>query len=652
MANKKKKPEPNAPSQSAAALSESIRLMNEEGYVAMPMRQILGSKADSSMPGWEDVLNITLRGDGKSTSAAGNDGLFASVGSEQVISTVGTPGKGWMEWGAGNRLPNTVALLTSLLPYTAAGVKFNTDTAAGLGPQPKYRYSIFSNGTIKTEEIDYSAAGQLIEGQLIEARARLGKHYADCRAAGIDLSKVLATPKAAKKSNSDKTATAQGATPSATAAPEERYMQLTASAANNTAPAFGSQPGGERTEDGRLSVTDAEIRVNQQIEQRLLKQIFDAEEAYAKWELTNADINKFTEKNNLDLITLQLFGDMASLGICFPEIQLSQQGLQRDTALWTPVATGLEYRSALTCRLERMDEDNRINYVYVSNRWMDQPYVDTDTSFEIDAIPALDPRHPVSTLRKHIRTTRLSASRRKKQVATEDRPTRFILPSYYPTLGRPYYPQPAWWSIFGGEIYSYASTIISDRATRKKNTNSIGRIIYIHLDYLSKIYLQEKAMTKDERDAIRNKMWNEINEFLNNPGSKGQSLLSFTFMGADGKEHDAYRIVEVPYNSKTTADANKTELEELGSIIFFALEIHPDLIGAVPGRSGSSGGTYQREMYLMKQMMMAPTQNIVLKSLETVSRFNEWDEHLVWRIKQMTLTTLDRNKNGMEEQKA
>ena len=77
--------------------------------------------------------------------------------------------------------------------------------------------------------------------------------------------------------------------------------------------------------------------------------------------------------------------------------------------------------------------------------------------------------------------------------------------------------------------------------------------------------------------------------------------------------------------------------------------IHPDLIGAVPGRSGSSGGTYQREMYEMKKMLMASTQNSVLKVMEVASQFNEWDTHLVWRVKQMTLTTLDRNKNGMEE---
>lgn len=648
MSNNKPKYHSNKQNSGVTKLRNQVQQLQEDGYVAMPMREILGDRADSSQPGWEDVLNLVIHGDSKNTAAKGTEGVFASVGNEQTITTAGTPGKGWMEWGSGNRLPNTIALLTSLLPYTAAGVKFNTDTAAGLGPKPKYRYSTFVNGTINPEKVDYAAAGQLIEGQLIELRQRLGKHYAECREKGIDIAKKLSSPKMEKKDASTKTSTPRSA---ARAHDDESYLQYAASAGNNTAPATESQPTGKPAADGKPAVTDAEIHVNQQIEQRLLKQIADAESSYEVWERTNTAITAFKERNNLDLINLQLFGDMCHMGICFPEIQLSQEGLQKDTRQWTPQVTSIGYRSALTCRLERMDEENRIRFVYVSNQWIDSPFVQKSEDYKIAAIPALDPQHPLASLQKRVRSTRMKSQKKGESVPVAKRPTRFILPSSYPSMGRPYYPQPSWWSIFGGDIYSYASTIISDRATRKKNANSFGRIVYIHLGYLEKLYFLEGAKTTDERNAVRSKVWNEINEFLKNSDNNGQSLLSFTFIGNDGKEHDAYRIVEVPYNSKSTADANKTELEELGSIVFFALEIHPDLIGAVPGRSGSSGGTYQREMYLLKQLMMSSTQSIILKLYETISNFNEWDEHLAWEIGQMTLTTLDRNKNGMEETK-
>jgi len=46
---------------------------------------------------------------------------------------------------------------------------------------------------------------------------------------------------------------------------------------------------------------------------------------------------------------------------------------------------------------------------------------------------------------------------------------------------------------------------------------------------------------------------------------------------------------------------------------------------------------------------MAPTQKIMLKSLEVASRFNEWDKHLVWRINREVLTTLDSSKTGITQ---
>ena len=108
--------------------------------------------------------------------------------------------------------------------------------------------------------------------------------------------------------------------------------------------------------------------------------------------------------------------------------------------------------------------------------------------------------------------------------------------------------------------------------------------------------------------------------------------------------------MDVPINSVSEAEANKTELEELSNVIFLALGIHSVLIGNSIG-SSSSGGTQQREMYELKKLLSVPTQRLILKPYYVVRDFNGWDSHLEWEIGQMTLTTLDRNKNGMEETK-
>lgn len=486
-------------------------------------------------------------------------GIYASSGQEQEESSVGTKGLGWMEWGNGNRLPNMISLLTNMLPYTAAGWKFNTDTAAGLGPVPLYSYSRYSNGTVTTKEIPYAAAGHLIQGEITSLQEKM-----------------------------------------------------------------------EEAERESLKNT-------------LQKRIKILQEEYNSWETTNKELTEFLRKNNIDLTFLQLMGDQQLLGICFPEIMLSQNGSEKNSQTWKPKATGIAYRPAHICRLERMDQNNNINYVYISNRWYDTPLVSVQENNDIGAIPTINPQHPVSSLEDHIRKARLN------NVEVEDRPTRFILPSYYPTPGRPYYPQMPWHSIFGGDLYEYAYTIISDRLTRKKNANIIGRVIYIHSDYLAQLYTQYECNTNDKKDELRDKIWTSIANWLSDRDNSGQSLLAFTFTGADGKEHKSFEIVEIESANKNAATANEKEMSEISSVILFAMEINPELVGAIPGYQGSSGGTYLREMYLLKQLKMVPTQNIVIKVLDVISKFNQWDIHLKWKVRQQVMTTLDNSKTGLVE---
>ena len=120
------------------------------------------------------------------------------------------------------------------------------------------------------------------------------------------------------------------------------------------------------------------------------------------------------------------------------------------------------------------------------------------------------------------------------------------------------------------------------------------------------------------------------------------------YLGPDGKTVQySIEIVDVPQPS--SGAETKDELEEISSIIFFAFGVHPALIGAVPGKSGSSGGTYQRELTLIKQNLLDPTRSLYLKFLQNIHTFNKWDKHGVWKICDLVLTTLDRSKTGTEE---
>lgn len=537
-------------------------------------------------------MNMAL---GASDKAPANP-EYTSPGSTEipVSSEIGTKNLGYMTWGANNRLPNNIAMLVSLLPYTATGVKFNTDVTSGLGPKPKYRFCRYVNGTIQTERVDYASAGLLLKGELMERKKALSDFYQS---------------------------------------QQQKNDILPYRAAGNS----------------------SKEEVDAQMEQQLKEAIEQAQQDYDKWEETNEWLIEFLGNFNSDLVFLQLANDMNHMGICFPELVLDRQSGVLDTAQWKPKVIALDYRSCCTCRLERMDKRNRINYVYVSNQWLDanQQTGSIPKDQQMAAIPALESNRPLRSLQEKVADTRIRAYTGRKNRLGKDiseRPTRFILPTFYPSMGRSYYPQPAWHSIFFGDIYKYCSTIIENRRISKENSNMAGRIIYVHTEYLNQLFLQSKAEKLEDKEKLRDQMWNEINDFLKDRSNNGQTILSFTFIGSDGKEHDAWRIVDVPMNSKGEAEANKTELLEVSSIIFFALNIHPFLIGAVPGTS-SGGGTYQREMYELKKLLMVPTQRIILKAYEVARDFSGMDKHLEWEVQQMTLTTLDRNKNGIEETK-
>lgn len=575
--------------------------------------------------GWEDIFSATL------AQAAGCEpqqmiagakpkGMFISPsptgGEVPTPDTIGTPKLGYIQWGATNRLPNVIATMTSLLPYTATAAKFNVDVAAGMGFTPKYQYSAISNGALVTREIDYKDAGVLLEQQLIEARK--------------ELLAFLQTNEA-NEANDANERVPDGSPIS---------QMLSGSAAKS-------------------SSASAQIAA---LQQSLEKRVECAEKALEDWTKTNAAVEAFVSHNNLPLLAIHLFNDMIYYNLTFPELELSRMTTEQpDNAQWEPRITGITYRDAQTCRYEKMDDTGRINYIYHSNRWVDQPQIASEAMSEDDmiAIPSLDPEHPIDSLRRIIRDYKVA----NRNGSPDNRPTRFILPSFIPSPGRQYYPQPSWHSIYGGDIYAYLSTIVSDRYTRRKNKNIIGHIIYVHQDYVKQLIMQRQQelsltnkgrtpgspLTQEESKQLLDEMWNTINKFLTNRDNAGQPLLAFTFTGPDGKDHDAYRIVDVPNTTAADAKAQKTELEEISAIVFFALQCHPELVGAVPGRTGAGGGTYQRELYLLKQCQIAPTQELVLRVLQTVSQFNQWDTHLVWRIRQQVLTTLDASKTGLTE---
>lgn len=576
-------------------LQQRSEELQSQGYEAvLPGAFCAPKQGGSSVCSWGDYVHQKLTASATMTGAEGNvarreiSAVFGSSGGENKAKPqgVGTPDLGFMEWGLGNRLPNLVYLLSKMSPFPAAGVDFVKKILVGRGPSPKYHYTQYVGGNITEKSILYSSAGTLLRGQIADLKAK------------------------EKQISESENQTSRSVNQSS-----ESNNQFSQSANNS------------ESEDSE--------------EMKLLKA------ALKEWERTNEELQAFIENNDLHKTYLEMAGDMSLMSQCFCELQLNQRQLDSEgrpvpTSQWTPKIVGIKPRSVFTTRLERMDSQYRINYAYLSNQWLDSTQTLTETDRRIAAVPYLAADTAVSDLNRRLREAR------EKQVSRKNRPTRFIMSPR--DFGGPYYADAMWHSIFAGSIFEYAFTIIDDRLTRKRNSNIIGRVIYIHQEYLKQLYTQQGENKSKTMAQIQQEVFTDINRWLSNPDNAGQALISAVFTGLDGKEHKAWEIVEIETKANSQAQAEKTELQEISSIIFFAMGLDSKLIGNTPGDATSSGGTDLRERFLVKQIQFAPLQQLMLRPLEVISKFNGWDPHLVWQIDREVLTTLDNSKTGVTMQ--
>lgn len=576
-------------------LQQRSEELQSQGYEAvLPGAFCAPKQGGSNVFSWGEYVHQKLTASATMTGAEGNaarreiSAVFGSSGGENKAKPegVGTKGLGFMEWGVGNQLPNLVYLLSKMSPFTAAGVDFVKKILVGRGPCAKYHYTQYVGGNITEKSIPYPSAGTLLRGQIADLKAK------EKQMSESDNQSSQSDNQFSKSVN-----------------------QLSQSANNSD------------SEDSE--------------EMKSLKA------ALKEWEDTNEELQAFIENNDLHKTYLEMAGDMSLMSQCFCELQLNQRQLDENkrpvpTSRWDPKIVGIKPRSVFTTRLERMDSQYRINYAYLSNQWLDSTQTLTETDRRIAAVPYLAADTAVSDLNRRLREAR------EKQVSRKNRPTRFIMSPR--DFGGPYYADALWHSIFAGSIFEYAFTIVDDRLTRKRNSNIIGRVIYIHQEYLKHLYTQQGENKSKTMAQIQQEVFTDINRWLSNPDNAGQALISAVFTGLDGKEHKAWEIVEIESKANSQAQAEKTELQEISSIIFFAMGLDSKLIGNTPGDATSSGGTDLRERFLVKQIQFAPLQQLMLRPLEVISKFNKWDPHLVWQIDREVLTTLDNSKTGVTKQ--
>ena len=384
-----------------------------------------------------------------------------------------------------------------------------------------------------------------------------------------------------------------------------------------------------------------------------------AREAYDKWErvwygedVTDADgmknhipgAKEFMEDNNLDLHLSQCMQDHTCLDIHYPTV-----GLQRGRrGAWDPKVVQVGMLPSHSTRLEKMNEYRHINHCYFSDQWRTlgsgtSTTITDPESQKIVMYPAAMPQHLLSDLRYIVESN--------QKTRIKERPTWVVCPTFYPSLNKPYYPQPAWWSVFTSKAFDFSATILYDKYKARENSTSWGKIIYISLDWLDMAYGKMGIEgDKEKQDKFVEELDDNIEQFLQQRENNGKMMRQWMWQGPGDKPIKNVEIVDVAETVKDAVQAGKDELELATSPIFLALGVDPRLVG-VPMVHSSNGGTALREMHLLKQQQLNIHQRLYLNWLNTaVCTFNGWSNaNAEFHIVQQTLTTLDNSKTGTVE---
>lgn len=331
----------------------------------------------------------------------------------------------------------------------------------------------------------------------------------------------------------------------------------------------------------------------------------------------------FFEANDVPLFFLEQITDMVYFHNAFAELIPSAKDKK---------IASIRHKEAAFSRWSVMDKKGRINKHYYSGKWNDSPGTsDIVVSKAIDEYNALANIEAMMTLKKE----------------------RMIFPVYMPSPGRPYYSMPEWYSIFQSGWYDHSIAIPELKKAIMKNNLGVKFIIYISQKYFDDIFLKEgidRSNVKEVKARV-DKEKEKFNEFLTGAVNMNKSIMAikdYVMSGSSALENKWIEIV--PINNKMEGGEYITDIETAANIMCYAMGVHPNLIGATPGKSsGSMSGTDKRELFLMKQALMKPIVDRSLRVLKIIKRVNKWDPDIAVTVPEYIFTTLDKAKSGKVE---
>lgn len=343
---------------------------------------------------------------------------------------------------------------------------------------------------------------------------------------------------------------------------------------------------------------------------------------------TDPAVRRFCLRNSLHEYFMEQATDMKYYNMAATEIILNRER----TAI-----VGVKHLDACYCRLEkRRETDGRIPHLFYGDFRHGTP------PRHATAIPLLDTHDPFGDLM--VRTGQWPDPKTGER-RTPENAYKYAIVTRMPTAGCRYYPIPSYVSIFRDNWYDIYRLIGIGKKNLIKNTSAPRLQIEVHEDYWQSVCDYENINDEEQRRKRIDEEHQNLIDFVCGAENAGKAMISNYYIDPNGKENRMVRIYPISESRKEGGDWSD-DIEEAANMLCFALGVHPNLIGATPGKSQmNNSGSDKRELFILKQSMEKATHDIMLLPLHVALHYNGWADQVTATVPYIQPTTLDKGKD-------
>ena len=292
----------------------------------------------------------------------------------------------------------------------------------------------------------------------------------------------------------------------------------------------------------------------------------------------------------------------------------------------------IRHKDASDCRFQKANDKGVIEHIYYGD-WKNNPD-------KVERIPLLDECDPLGDLRARLKMQPKDDGSFVRE-PTKDR--KFAILRRFPSLRRGYYPVPFYTSIYRSGSYREKRLISIGKISNLEHTPSPKIQVEVERGYWDRICDEAGIRDMSERKKRIADEKKAICDFIAGVENSGKAWITTYYMNPDGHEVRDVRIVNLE-RAKEGGDW-KDDLAASANSLCYAFNVHPNLVGASPGKSQTNNsGSDKRELFTMKQFLETLPHHIMMLPLETVCRFNNWPVKPTIPI--LMLSTLDEHTDG------